>query len=136
MDDVTGGGQRRRNTFMDHWLQNNSMKSIPILLSFAFTCSLSVQAAELVKKWETPAALFTPESVLFSANDKVLYVSNIGTGTDPWAKDGNGSIAKVGLDGKVIAAEWVKGLDAPKGLGLRAGKLYGADLSRVMVVDV
>ena len=135
-ESVAKDGQRRRNTFMGEVLQNKSMKTIPTLLALAFTCSLSIQAAELVKKWETPAALFTPESVLFSAGDKVLYVSNIGVGKDPWAKDGNGSIAKVGLDGKVIAAEWVKGLDAPKGMGLRAGKLYVADLSRVVVIDV
>lgn len=133
---VAEGGQSGRNTFKGDGLHHNPMKKIPTLLALAFTCSLAVQAAELVKKWETPATLFTPESVLFSANDKVLYVSNIGAGTDPWAKDGNGSIAKVGLDGKVIAAEWVKGLDAPKGLGLRAGKLYVADLSRVVVIDV
>ncbi len=58
--------------------------------------------------------------MLFSAGEKVRDVSNIGTGTDPWAKAGNGSIAKVGLDGKVIATEWVKGFAAPKGLGLLA----------------
>lgn len=77
-----------------------------------------------------------PESVRFDAAAKVLYVANIGPGKDPWAKDGNGSIAKVGLDGTVIAAEWVKGLDAPKGLGLYAGKLYAADLTRVAVIDL
>ena len=76
------------------------MKTIPTLLAFVFTCSLSVHAAELVKKWEIPATLFTPESVLFCANEKVLYVSNIGTGTDPWAKDGNGSIARSGSTGR------------------------------------
>jgi sugar lactone lactonase YvrE len=112
------------------------MNKIQTILAVALTCGLPAHAQELVKLWETPAALFTPESALFSAGDKVLYVSNIGQGTNSWAMDGNGSIGKVGLDGKIIAAEWTKGLDAPKGLGLRGGKLYAADVNRVVVIDV
>lgn len=106
------------------------------LLAVTLLLPAVVPAHELVKKWETPAALFTPESVLCDAAGGVLYVSNLGAGKDPWAKDGNGSIAKVGLDGQVIAAEWVQGLNGPKGLGLHAGKLYAADLDAVVVIDV
>jgi len=76
-----------------------------------------------------------PESVYFDAENKVLYVSNI-DGTDGWAKDGKGSIGKVGLDGKVIAVDWVPGLNAPKGLGLYKGKLYAADIDEVVVIDI
>jgi len=64
----------------------------------------------------------------------VLYASNI-DGTDPWGKDGKGSIAKIGLDGKIIAVDWVPGLDAPKGMGLYNGKLYVADLTHIVVID-
>jgi DNA-binding beta-propeller fold protein YncE len=108
--------------------------SVALALSFAATLPLSAQHS-LVKKWETEATLKTPESVLFDAGGKVLYVSNI-DGQQPWAKDNAGSIAKVGLDGKVIAAEWVKGLQAPKGMGLHNGKLYAADLDQVVVIDI
>lgn len=111
------------------------MKS-SLLFVGASLLALSASAHDLVKKWETTPSLFMPESVRFDASAQVLYVANIGPGKDPWAKDGNGSIAKVGLDGQVIAAEWVKGLDAPKGMGLHAGKLYVADLTRVVVIDV
>jgi hypothetical protein len=93
------------------------------------------QPAQLVKKWETAATLKTPESVRFDAANRVLYVSNV-DGKEPWAKDGAGSIGKVGLDGKVIAAEWVKGLEAPKGMGLHQGRLYVADIDRMVVIDV
>jgi len=72
---------------------------------------------------------------LFDAGNKVLYASNI-DGTDPWAKDGRGSVAKVGLDGKIINAEWVKGLHAPKGMGLYKNMLYVADVDRVVLIDV
>jgi sugar lactone lactonase YvrE len=113
------------------------MKTQSLIAIFALAATTSVHAAstQLVKKWETEAQLKTPESVLYDAGGKVLYVANI-DGKEPWAKDGAGSIGKVGLDGKVIAAEWVKGLEAPKGMGLYKGKLYVADIDRMVVIDV
>jgi hypothetical protein len=51
-------------------------------------------------------------------------------------KDGNGSIGKVSLEGKIINAEWVRGLDAPKGLGLYNNNLYAADIDNVAVIDI
>jgi sugar lactone lactonase YvrE len=113
------------------------MKTTALLFAAfcSLTLTLSAQVPKLVKKWETMPTLKTPESVLYDAGANVLYVSNI-DGTEPWAKDGKGSIAKVGLDGKVLMAEWVKGLEAPKGLGLYQDKLYVADLDQVVVINV
>jgi sugar lactone lactonase YvrE len=93
-------------------------------------------AHKLTKLWETESTLKVPESVRLDAKRKVLYVSNIDG--QPWEADGKGSIAKVGLDGKVIAAEWVTGLDCPKGLALSAdGKwLYAADAGGIVVIDI
>ncbi len=88
----------------------------------------------LVKKWESDASFKVPESVYFDKAGKVLYVSNIDG--EPWGKDGAGSIGKLGLDGKVVAAEWVKGLNAPKGMALSKGTLWVADLSEVVGIDV
>ena len=91
------------------------------------------QQVMLTKQWETEASLPTPESVLYDKANNILYVSNInGQAGD---KDGNGSIGKVSLTGKVENAEWVKGLDAPKGLGLVKNLLYVADLTKVVVID-
>ena len=89
----------------------------------------------VTKLWETDTLLKVPESVLFDADNNVLYVSNI-DGTDGWAKDGKGSIAKIGLDGKIIAVEWVTGLNAPKGLGIYKGKLLAADIDEIVVIDI
>jgi len=113
------------------------MKRSLLLLTLAGTLIATAfgQSRQLTKKWETEAVLKTPESVLFDASGRVLYVSNI-DGKEPWAKDGAGSIGKVGLDGKVIAAEWVKGLEAPKGMALHQGRLYVADIDRMVVIDV
>jgi hypothetical protein len=91
---------------------------------------------KLTKLWESDASLKVPEGVRFDAKRKVLYVSNIDG--EPWAADGKGSIAKVGLDGKVIAAEWITGLDAPKGIAQSDdGKsLYVPDAGGVWVIDI
>ncbi|MGB4400281.1 MAG: SMP-30/gluconolactonase/LRE family protein [Daejeonella sp.] len=90
---------------------------------------------ELVLKWETDSLLKVPESVLLDKANNVLYVSNI-DGQDPWKADGKGSIGKVGLDGKIIATDWVSGLESPKGLGMYNGKLYAADLTNLVIIDI
>lgn len=113
------------------------MKKSPFLVVLAFSAAAAMAAPspQLVKLWETETSLKKPESVLFDPASRLLYVSNI-DGKDAWAKDGKGSIGKVGLDGKVIAVEWVTGLEAPKGMALHQGKLYVADIDRVVVIDV
>ncbi len=112
------------------------MKTPLILLALSLLPPVSAATYKLVKLWETEPTLFAPESARFSDKDKLLFVSNLGPSQTPGTKDNDGSIAKVGLDGKIIAAEWVKGLNGPKGLGLRRGKLYVADIDRVVVIDV
>ena len=92
------------------------------------------QEHSLVKLWQTDSILKVPESVLFDAVGKLLYVSNIDG--QPWEKDGKGSIGKVGLDGKIIKVDWVSGLNAPKGLGLFKNNLYVADVDNVVLIDV
>src|SRR5688572_11549990 len=111
-------------------------KTLVTLGALALAVAAYAETHKVTKVWETEATLKTPESVRLDARRKVLYVSNIDG--EPWAADGKGSIAKVGLDGKVIAAEWVTGLDCPKGLALSDdGKwLYAADMGGIVVIDV
>jgi hypothetical protein len=109
-------------------------KSLLLLAILILPASRLLAQIHLEKKWETDTTLKTPESVLYDASNKVLYVSNING--DPWAKDGNGSIGKVGLDGKIISVEWVKGLSAPKGMGLHGNMLYAADVDEVVGIDI
>jgi sugar lactone lactonase YvrE len=112
------------------------MKTNTLLASaILFAAAAHGQAHELVKKWETTAALKVPESVIFDGERDVLYVANIGS-REAWADDGDGSIGKVALDGTVIEAEWVKGLDGPKGMGIWKGQLYVADNHKVVVIDI
>jgi len=111
-------------------------KIVATLGALMVAAGAQAEGHKFTKLWESAAELKVPESVRFDAKRKVLYVSNIDG--QPWEADGKGSIAKVGLDGKVIAAEWVKGLDGPKGLALSDdGKwLFAADMGGIDVIDI
>ena len=95
--------------------------------------SVIAAPVRLALKWETDSVLTTCESVLYDAEKDVLYVSNINGSPD--GRDGNGFISKVSLDGQVTELEWVKGLDAPKGMGLYKGKLYVTDIDRIHEIE-
>ncbi len=105
-----------------------------LIISFCLF-SMHSYSQQLEKLWETDSVFKVPESVLFDAKNKCLYVSNI-DGPQSWEKDGKGSIGKMNTDGKKIIVEWVKGFDAPKGMGLYKNKLYVADLTAIVVVDI
>lgn len=103
-----------------------------LLSSFS---ALSTQAQHsLTQLWSSDATLPVPESVLYSASGKALYVAQIDGKSGE--KDGKGGIAKVGLDGKIIAQDWVTGLNAPKGMGIKGGKLFVADVTEVVEIDI
>lgn len=99
------------------------------VLALAFTAT---RAGEPELQWETDGFM-NPESVLHDAANDVLYVSNVNG--DPAAKDGNGFISKVSVDGKMLAREWITGLSAPKGLAIGSGKLYVADIDTLVEID-
>lgn len=93
----------------------------------------TVHAAGAEKVWEIDG-LKQPESALFDPSGGVIFVSEV-VG-DMRAKDGEGQIAKISPDGKILQSGWVKGLNAPKGLGLSGGKLYAADIDELVEIDV
>jgi hypothetical protein len=112
------------------------MKQLPFLFILTvILLSKTYSQHQLIKKWESDTILKVPESVLFDAGNNVLYETNI-DGTDPWGKDGKGSVGKLGTDGKIIKVDWVSGLNAPKGMGLYKGKLYVADVDNLAVIDI
>jgi len=105
---------------------------IPALLLFALEAA--AQQHKLVKLWETDSVVAIPESVLPDLKNNILYVSLIDGGG--WDADGKGGIAKLGTDGKNYRPDWVGGMNAPKGLGRHGNRMYAADISEVVVVDI
>jgi hypothetical protein len=84
--------------------------------------------------------LATPESVLYLADQDLFLVSNIDG--QPTGTDDNGFISKVDADGKVTELKWIDGgkpdvtLNAPKGMAVRGGLLYVADITAVRMFDL
>jgi DNA-binding beta-propeller fold protein YncE len=85
-------------------------------------------------RWQTDTVLKVPESVYYNPEDKFIYVANINGKPD--SADGNGFISRLNLDGKVENLEWLKGLDAPKGMGIYKGKLYVTDIHKLVIIDI
>lgn len=79
------------------------------------------------------SGLANPESAALSADGTFLYVTNVNGEAD--AKDGNGFISRLGVDGRMIEREFATGLNGPKGITLRGDALYVADIDEVVVFD-
>ena len=80
---------------------------------------------DLHDAWEISGKLSAPESVVYDAARQLLYVSNFG----------DGAISKIGLDGKIIALNWITGLKSPTGLKMSGGKLYAVERTGVVEMD-
>lgn len=82
-----------------------------------------------------------PESVAYDPKHKVLYMSQFGgEKLDPAAKDGNGRISKLSLDGKVIEDRFLPAGDAkmnkPKGIWVKGNRLWVTDIDAVWIFDL
>lgn len=87
-------------------------------------------AKALVKQTITP---FTnPESVLYDEGRDQFYVSEANFGVP----SGGGKVALLDGAGKIVNADWVTGLNHPKGLGMTGDKLYVADVTEILEIDI
>lgn len=68
----------------------------------------------------------SPESVYVTS--QYVLVSNVGPKLDPLAKDNDGFISKLDKNGNVIEKEFIKGINAPKGMSVVDGVLYVVDI--------
>jgi len=96
--------------------------------------SLVSSAQSLIQVWDSGPVFKTPESVLYDHQSGHIFVSNINN--SPGEKDGNGFISLVNTDGTVNQLEWVKGLNAPKGMAVWKGKLYVSDIDELVEIDI
>src|SRR5690554_286393 len=97
--------------------------------------SANADSVTLAQLWSTKE-LRTPESVLVhkAGTEKYLLVTEIeGDGA---ALDGKGGIAKLSMSGEILDQDWVRGLNAPKGMAVHKQKLYVADVNDLVVIDM
>lgn len=112
----------------------------PIVTAVLLVLCLGINAQEafvstkLLKVWSTSAGLNVPESSHYNPFDNTIYVSSIVGKHD--VKDGVGFISKLNVKGEFIEKEWVKGLNAPKGITCTKTKLYVTDIDRVVEISL
>lgn len=95
---------------------------------------LSAFGAEPSLLWESDGFI-GPESVVRDQARNQLLVSNMGTyGKAPTA--GDGFISRVSTEGKMLEAQWVKGLEDPKGLSIVGDRLYVGDVDALVEIDL
>ena len=90
---------------------------------------------------QTVTGFAFPESVAYDPGAKVLYVSQFGgTELKPAEKDGNGRIAKVSLDGKILEDRFLPDqgdtLNKPKGIWVKGNRLWVTDIDAVWIFDL
>jgi hypothetical protein len=107
--------------------------SVTLFVGLAQAIGGEPEAPTLTPLWSLDG-FEAPESVVFDARRDVLYVSNVAGEGD--AKDGNGYISRVSLDGRRLDARWVDGLHAPKGLALHGRRLYTADVTDLVEIEL
>lgn len=106
---------------------------IIITVFLSFLNSAIADTHTPVLSWELDG-FKNPESVVYDPRLNLLYVSNVNGG--PNDKDSNGSISIVSLNGNILNAEWVTGLNAPKGLAVYENILYVADIDELVAIDI
>lgn len=114
----------------------NIAKFLPFVFALTTTGLVAQPARQpkLEKMWETDTIIKVPESVLFDNKRNTLYVSLIDGA--PWEADGKGGIAKMSTDASSINQDWITGLNCPKGMGVYNNRLYAADLTDVVVINI
>jgi hypothetical protein len=106
--------------------------SLPLSLSLSLAAAAHAAPPRLEPAWRTEG-LANPESIAADPSGG-FFVSNVAGEAD--ARDGIGFVSRLAADGALLQREWVAGLDAPKGLLLRDGKLFVSDIDRLVVIDV
>lgn len=91
-------------------------------------------AAEQKPAWTTKDALTTPECAYFDPGSSYLFVSSVAG--QPAEKDGNGYLSKFTIQGRLVDAKWITGLNAPKGMRAHRGRLWVADIQDLVEIDI
>lgn len=91
-------------------------------------------AYALFEAWSTEDVLLTCESVLYHEALQSLFVSCINGA--PAEKNGSGFISLLDVDGHIKELEWVTGLNAPKGMGVKGNQLFVTDIDQLVIIDI
>lgn len=108
----------------------------PFLFFFLLLISATTHAERTLEQLWLTSDLPTPESVLYVANKKKPYLLVALIDGQGDAVDGKGGIATLTTDGELIDKNWFSGLNAPKGMAIFKNRLYVADLTELVIIDI
>lgn len=122
-------------------------KILPLILSFVLLLSCNTSGPKetkaneeakpswsLTEVWRTDTIMSTCESVLYDQNRNLLFVSCING--SPAEKNDLGFISQLQPDGTIAELHWLKGLNAPKGMGISGNLLYVTDIDQLVIIDI
>ncbi|RLD65294.1 MAG: ATP-binding protein [Bacteroidetes bacterium] len=113
---------------------NTKVGLLLVVLLISSTYSFGQNSEHVQLQWKTEKILQIPESVLYYAEEDVIFVSSIDGKPD--TKDNDGFISKINLKGEIIKLNWVEGISAPKGMGIYGGKLYVSNIDQLVEIDI
>jgi sugar lactone lactonase YvrE len=118
-------------------VRQNTLVSLFLVAAALVACESkdnSKKSDEPQELWTVSEGIDTPESVYFDTATQQIFVSNIAGGATD--KDGRGWISRLSREGKVLNAQWVAGLNAPKGLRSFGDRLWVADIDRLLAISI
>lgn len=105
---------------------------------FALAVTLAGAPARAASEPRVVTGFAHPESVLIDGDRR--FVSNIGEKLDPLGHDGDGFVSELDADGRIVALRALPidsdRLDSPKGMAMLGGRLYVADIDRIVGFDL
>ena len=110
--------------------------SIPLLILISTLASAANPTPRLELIWETDEIFSYPESVVFDPARSVLYVSNIGETPKNNPANGDGFVSILSLDGTLIAKNYIRSLNDPKGMDIDGDTLWVNDRDAIVEWDL
>ena len=100
-------------------------------LTVLMGAGVTAESPSLEPLW-TVEGFRDPESAAIDLKRQVIYVSNVNT----YAKDNNGAISRVSLDGSRVELDWITHIDSPTGVAIFEDRLYFADFDSLVAADI
>jgi hypothetical protein len=118
----------------ENFFMTQCLALFTVLLGSSALCATALKESEPRSLWEEAKSLKTPESAYYEPENQWIFVSSVAG--DPKQTDGNGWISKLNASGKLLAAKWVQGLNAPKGMRSADGYLWVSDIHTLLKIDI
>lgn len=108
-------------------------RMLSVLIGFMLFVSFNAFAGEK-SAVKVISGFKNPESIAYNKAEKVLYMSEFGSGLKPTEKDGAGYIRKLSLKGETLEERFLPDpktkmvLNKPKGIAVKGDKLWVTDI--------